>query len=150
MPHYALSRGNCPQFFNVHDTKPLYVDWPAQLVSLVIAVWVHLLHGVELIVLVCLNDVFYLLLFSPLDEVLPHDLHGRQIEFSSPTETQQIVIVEVHHAEVADAGDCDPFLELSKNLVLLWGSVTHKTRVLSLLRLGAEHAHHDGKETVLN
>ena len=76
------------------------VDGPALLICLVVAVRVVLLDLPALVEVESVDDAVHVLTLSPLDEITPHFLYVVKHEFPCPAETQQVVVIVVHLAQI--------------------------------------------------
>ena len=129
MSNHAFLCGDFKELAHIQKTDALNVNGAAEVVDAVVTMWVDLLDGGSLVELIGVNDGVYFLLFTPVDELCPHLLHLGKVELASPTESEQVVIVEVQLLHSQLTGCLHPFFKVDNALVHLGVSVAHETRL---------------------
>jgi hypothetical protein len=108
--HHALGCGDGEDCWHVEQTDSFYVNWPAEFVRLVITVWVVLLNLIILAEVEGLDNLIDALSLAPINEVLEHHHHLREIEFACAAESEVVVVIIVRH--IAYLRSLDPLFEL--------------------------------------
>lgn len=92
LPH-ALFSCYRPQGGHVHAAETLNIKRPALLVCLVVELRVDFCHFILLSEFEIQVNRVNLILFTPINEVCPHELHVCKHEFARPAKPEVIVVI---------------------------------------------------------
>ena len=131
MPNHALLRGDCKEGRHVKETEALIVDRATLIVNTVVAVRVDFLHLRTLMEVVRRDNIVYLLVSTPVDEVREHELDSGKVELAGATKSQNVMVIEVKLVQICDSRRDNPLFKVCGDLILLGTGVAHEARVFS-------------------